>query len=68
MQRIVLVERDPALRDWCRLHLESQRLAVSAFEDARPALEAARLDPPDLLIIAADLPAGGAFAMAASIR
>src|SRR5262245_3855093 len=68
MQRIVLVERDPALRDWCRLHLESQRLAVSAFEDARPALEAARLDPPELLIIAADLPAGGAFAMAASIR
>jgi len=68
MQRIVLVERDPALRDWCRLHLESQRLAVSAFEDARPALEAARQDPPDLLIIAADLPAGGAFAMAASIR
>ena len=68
MQRVVLVEHDPALREWCRLHLESQRLTVSAFDDIHHALEAARLEPPDLLIVAADLPAGGAFAMAASIR
>ncbi len=68
MQRVVLVEHDPTLREWCRLHLESQRLTVSAFDDVRHALEAARLEPPDLLIVAADLPAGGAFAMAASIR
>jgi class 3 adenylate cyclase len=68
MQRVVLVEHDPSLREWCRLHLESQRLTVSAFDEGRHALEAARLEPPDLLIIAADLPEGGAFAMAASIR
>jgi serine/threonine-protein kinase PpkA len=68
MQRVVLVEHDPSLREWCRLHLESQRLMVSAFDEGRHALEAARLEPPDLLVIAADLPDGGAFAMAASIR
>jgi class 3 adenylate cyclase/CheY-like chemotaxis protein len=68
MQRVVLVEHDPSLREWCRLHLESQRLTVSAFDEGRHALEAARLEPPDLLVIAADLPDGGAFAMAASIR
>jgi len=68
MQRVVLVEHDLSLREWCRLHLESQRLAVSAFGESRHALEAARLEPPDLLVIAADLPDGAAFAMAASIR
>ncbi|HTS53572.1 MAG TPA: protein kinase [Burkholderiales bacterium] len=68
MQRVILVEPEPALREWCRLHLESQRIAVSAFDDVRHALEAARMEPPDLLILAADLPGGGAFAMAATIR
>src|SRR5882672_3826654 len=68
MQRVVLVEHDSALREWCRLHLESQRFTVSAFEDARHALEAARREPPDLMIVAADLPGGAAFAMAASLR
>ena len=68
MQTVVLIEHDPALREWCRLHLESKGLKVSAFDDTPHALEAARLEPPDLLIVAGDLPAGGAFAMAASIR
>jgi class 3 adenylate cyclase len=68
MQRIVLVEPDSALREWCRLHLESERLAVLAFDDVLPALEAVRLEPPDLFIIATDVHAAGAFAMVATIR
>lgn len=68
MQRVVLVEYDPTLREWCRLHLESQQYTVLAFDDVRPALESIRLDPPELVVVATDLPAAGAFAVAAAIR
>jgi class 3 adenylate cyclase len=67
-QRVILVEPDPALREWCRLHLEAQKLAVWVFGEVRPALQAARLDPPDLLIVATDLPGGGGFALVAALR
>jgi class 3 adenylate cyclase len=63
-----LVEPDPALREWCRLHLEAQKLAVWGFGEVRPALQAARLDPPDLVIVATDLAGGGAFALVAAMR
>ena len=62
MPRVLLVERDPTLREWFRLHLAAQGLMVVAFDDGRRALEAARLEPPDLLLVAADLPTSGAFA------
>src|SRR5262245_60576259 len=68
MARVVLVEPDPALREWCRLHLESERLTVLVFDEVRAALEAARLEPPDLLIVATDAHSGGAFALVAAIR
>ena len=68
MHRVVLVEPDPALRRWCCLHLESQQLSVLAFDDVRSALEAARIEPPDLLMVATDMHAAGAFALAATIR
>ena len=69
MQKIILVEPDTVLREWCRLHLESERFYVSAFEDVHLALEAVRHQLPDLLlIIATDLHAGAAFALAAAVR
>jgi|GEM_PF-1336263 len=68
MQRILLVERDPMLRKWFRLHLTTRGLIVVAFDDGRRALEAAQREPPDLLLIATDLPADEAFALAAGIR
>jgi len=68
MQRVVLVEADPALREWCRLHLESRELMVLGFDDVRAALQAVRLDPPDLVIVATDLQGAGAFALVAAIR
>ena len=68
MHRVVLVEPDPALRRWCCLHLESQQLSVLAFDDVRSALEAARIELPDLLMVATDMHAAGAFALAAAIR
>jgi CheY-like chemotaxis protein len=64
----MLVEADRALREWCRLHLAAKDLTVMAFADARQALEAARRQPPDLLIVAADLPEGQAFALANAVR
>ena len=68
MPRIFLVETDPTLREWCRLHLEAQHLTALAFDDVRPALEALRSDPADLLVLATDLPSSGAFALAAAVR
>lgn len=68
MQRILLVERDPMLRKWIRQHLTVRGMSVVAFDDGRRALEAALREPPDLLLIATDLNADEAFALAAGIR
>lgn len=68
MQRVMLLEPDAALREWCRLHLEAQKLVVLGFDDAGAALQALRLDPPDLVLVATDMPAGGAFALVAALR
>lgn len=68
MANIFLVEQDPALREWCRLHLGSEGHSVTAFDDGRRALEALRLDTPDLLLIATNLLGVSAFALAASVR
>jgi class 3 adenylate cyclase len=68
MQRILLVEGDPTLREWFRLHLSAQGFLVSAFDGYRRALEAARTEPPDLLILATDAQASGAFALVAAVR
>lgn len=67
-RRVILVEPDPALREWCRLHLEAQKLVVWVFAEVRPALQAARLDPPDLVVVATDLPGGAGFALVAALR
>jgi class 3 adenylate cyclase/tRNA A-37 threonylcarbamoyl transferase component Bud32 len=68
MKRILLVERDPTLRKWFRLHLTARGFTVVAFDDGRRALEAAQRELPDLLLIATDLPANEAFALAAGLR
>lgn len=68
MQKVLLVERDPTLRKWFRLHLTTRGLVVVAFDDGRRALEAAQRELPDLLLVATDLPANEAFTLAAGIR
>ena len=68
MPKVVLVEKDPTLREWARMHLSTLGLTVTVLDDGRQALEAVRRDPPDLLIVSADLPQQGAFALAAALR
>ncbi len=68
MQSILLVEPDATLRAWFQQHLSTQGLVVADFDDGARALEAAQLAPPDLMLVATDLPASGAFALAAGIR
>lgn len=69
MHKVLLVEQDPTLREWVRMHLSSTHgLAVAALDDSRRGLEAVRLHQPDLLIVSADLPGHGAFALAAAMR
>jgi class 3 adenylate cyclase len=68
MPKVFLLEPDPSLREWCRLHLSTEGFAVAAFDDGRRALEALRGEPPDLVLIATNLVGMGAFALAAAIR
>lgn len=68
MPRLFLVEQDASLREWCRLHLGTTGLVVSAFDDGRRALEALRAGLPDLFVIDTETTGLSAFALAAAIR
>ncbi len=68
MPKVFLLEPDPSLREWCRLHLSTDGLSVVSFDDGRRALEALRVEPPELVMIATNLVGMSAFALAAAIR
>lgn len=68
MKKILLVEGDRPVREWCTLHLTTQGHDVAALADPRQALEFIRTRLPDLIVIAADSRSTGAFALAASVR
>jgi class 3 adenylate cyclase/CheY-like chemotaxis protein len=68
MPNVFLLEPDPSLREWCRLHLSTDGVSVVSFDDGRRALEALRVEPPDLVMIATNLVGMSAFALAAAIR
>ena len=68
MPKVFLLEPDPSLREWCRLHLSTDGFAVVPFDDGRRALEALRVEPPELVMIATNLAGMSAFALAAAIR
>jgi class 3 adenylate cyclase len=68
MPKVYLIEQEPALREWCRLHLSTEGFTVAPFDDARRALQAIRADVPDLVIVATNLVGMSAFGFAASLR
>lgn len=68
MAKIFLIEPEPSIREWCRLHLSTDGLTVVPFDDGRRALEALRGEPPELVILATNLSGMSAFALAAAIR
>src|SRR5262245_16711393 len=68
MPRIILIERDIRLRDWCRLHLEAANFDVTAFEDGRRGYDAAIRERPDIVIIDVDAATMNGFAIAAALR
>ncbi len=68
MSKVFLIEQDARLREWCRLHLETQGFVVTAFDHGRRALEALRGEAPDLVMIGTDLDGMSAFACAAAMR
>jgi class 3 adenylate cyclase len=68
MPKVFLIEQDPSLREWCRLHLSTEGFAVVPFDDGRRALEALRVEPPELVMIATNIMGMSAFALAAAIR
>ena len=66
--KVVVVEPDPQLREWLKLHLLTEGFIVQATPDTERALEAVRREPPDFVILATDLPGGASFAFAAALR
>lgn len=68
MPRIFLVDQDPSLREWCRLHLGVAGFEVAAFGDGGRALEALHAELPDLVMVATNLAGSGAFALASAMR
>lgn len=68
MERILLVESNATLREWCSLHLSAHGYQVTAGDHLGQMLDAARSERPDLAIISTDLPGSNAFVLAATLR
>jgi class 3 adenylate cyclase len=68
MERILLVESNATLREWCRLHLSANGYQVTAGDHLGQMLDAARSERSDLAIISTDLPGSNAFVIAATLR
>lgn len=68
MSRILLVEDSEELGDGIRHNLELEGYEVSWVEDGRAALNAARSDPPDLLILDIMLPGMDGFRVLETLR
>lgn len=68
MAKIVIVEPDARMREWLRLHLQTEGHVVQAVADGARVLDLVRGDPMELAIIATNLPDGGCFALVAALR
>jgi len=68
MAKIVLVEPDPQMRDWLRLHLQTEGHVVQTVSDATRVPDIVRGEQAELAIIATSLPEGACFALVASLR
>ena len=54
--RVLVVDDEPAVRDFLRMDLEQQGLAVLEAPDAKEALQRIRRDRPDLVLLDLGLP------------
>jgi len=68
MAKIVLVEPDSQMRDWLRLHLQTEGHVVQAVADSARVFDLVRGEQPELAILSTNLPAGGCFALVAALR
>jgi DNA-binding response OmpR family regulator len=68
MARILVVDGDAPLREWCGMHLATLGHTVKAVGEPRKALEALKEQVPDLVLLSTDFQGGGAWALAAGIR
>jgi PAS domain S-box-containing protein len=66
--RILVGDDDPDMRDRLRRVLGSAGCRVETASDARAALRAAARDPPDLVVVDADLPRRHGFALLRRLR
>jgi DNA-binding response OmpR family regulator len=67
-RRVLAVEDDPAISELMRLHLALAGLAVEAIADGREALERARAEPFDLIVLDVMLPSLDGISVCRAIR
>ena len=51
MTRILVVDDEPAIRDFLRMALEDEGYSVATARDGREALDMIRRDPPDAILL-----------------
>jgi len=61
--RILIADDDPQTLKVIRLHLEHAGYTVTCAQDAYAALAAARQNPPDVLVLDVNMPAGNGFSV-----
>ena len=67
-QNILVVEDEPALQDTLRYNLERAGYQVKVIGDGIQALESARIDPPDLILMDINLPGMSGLEVLRKIR
>ena len=66
--RVLVVDDEPAVRDFLRMDLEQQGLAVLEAPDAKEALQRIRRDRPDLVLLDLGLPDRDGLGVLADVR
>ncbi len=56
MKKVLLVDDDPLIRDFLKLHFESRDFQVSTAENGKDALAKAESDVPDLIVLDMNMP------------
>jgi class 3 adenylate cyclase len=67
-KRILVIEDEPSIRNNIMLMLKAERYTVSGAENGRVGLEAARKDPPDLILCDVMMPEMDGFAVLEALR
>jgi CheY-like chemotaxis protein len=65
---ILIVDDDPVIREYIRLHLSTANFRVRVAENGKQALEMATTEPPDLILTDISMPIMDGFDLVEAVR